>query len=83
MPFFIFILFYALGALLCTFIAILLNKTYKWITIKDITDPYEGDILKFILILGIIAWPLSIFTIGIMKCVSLFIEFCKNYIPKE
>lgn len=83
MPFFILVLFYALGALLFTFIAIQLNKIHKWVTIKDLTNPYDGDMLKLILFVMILIWPISIIAIGISKCVYLFIEFCQNYIPKE
>lgn len=83
MPFFIFILFYTLGALLFTFIAISLNKTHKWVTLKELNSPYDGDMVKLILILGIVVWPFSIFAIGVTKCISLFINFFKTHIPKE
>lgn len=83
MPFFIFILFYTLGALLCTFIAISLNKIHKWITLKDFNNTCISEILPSIFLLAIFFWPISIITIAMMKCTSLFIEFCKNYIPKE
>lgn len=83
MPFFIFILLYALGTLLFISICIPLNKKYKWITIKDLNNLYDGDMRQFFLVLGIITWPFTVFFFGVMKCITLFIDFLKNYIPKE
>lgn len=83
MPFLIFVLLYALGALIFTTIAIILNKNYKWVTLKELNDINKGGELKCALIALIILWPLSITGIIVLKCISLFINFCKNYIPKK
>lgn len=83
MPLFIVTLCYALGALFFTFIALSLNKNYKWITLKELNHKYEGDTLKFLLVIGLIFWPVTIVVISISKCITLFIDFCKHFIPEE